>query len=153
MIVPFLVALGLGGAGGYAFGRARAALQKEAPTRPALPAARPNGPVPSPLPQEQYREPDAGAVINIPVDAEDFRQMVEAFCVCFHELRREHGAHPSVSQLRDCFLQAIYPDFQWPPVPGDPSSAQLMWMIADHEARKIIADPSKCPPPAGGGNG
>lgn len=148
MIVPFLVALGLGGVGGYAVARGRSAAREEdlrrQAARAALPPAASSGPVPTPMPQEQYRAPDPAAVINVPVDAEDFQQMAEAFCVCYRALEKEHGSAPGVGELRDCFLDAIYPDFQWPPVPGDPASAHLMWMIADHEARKIVADPSAC---------
>lgn len=151
MIVPILVAIGLGGTTGYVVGRLKRGRTVKT-TRALPPASQPPAPgaVPSPLPQESYRRADPAAVINVPIDAEDFRQMAEAFCVCFHELRHEHGRDPAVSELRDCFLVAIYPDFQWPPVPGDPSTAQLMWMIADHEARKILADPSGCPPAPGG---
>ena len=97
--------------------------------------------------------PDPAAVINTPVDAEDFAQMHEAFCVCYRALMDDAGKAPTADELRDCFLKAIYPDFVWPPVPGDPSSAQLMWMIANHEAKKLLIDPSACAqtPETGGG--
>lgn len=153
IVLPLIVGGVLGGAGVYAWARGRATLREDELRRrlaakpKALPPAGGGGPVPTPLPQDQYRPPDPQAVINVPVDAEDFAQLAEAFCVCYAELKAESGAAPSVGELRDCFLQALYPDFQWPPVPGDPASAHLMWMIADHEARKIVADPSACGPP------
>lgn len=155
MILTSLIAAALGGAGGWALARGRSAmredeLRRELQRRRSIPPTKPEpgpGGVPTPLPQDAYRQPDPASVINVPEDAEDFQQMAEAFCVCFRELQREHGAAPSVGDLRDCFLGAIYPDFKWPPVPGDPASAQLMWMIADHEARKINADPSACSEP------
>jgi hypothetical protein len=156
MIIPIIVAVGLAGAGGYFLARRGALSEKEVRRRieeskqKAIAAAR----TPSPLPQEAYRPPDPAAVINTPVDAEDFAQMQEAFCVCYRALLEDAGNAPSAEQLRDCFLKAIYPDFVWPPVPGDPSSAQLMWMIASHEAKKLLIDPSACtqaPTPGGGG--
>lgn len=154
MIIPLLFGLGLGGAGCYAITRRISTLREDELRRrleekqKALPPS-PSGPVPTPLPQDQYRPPDAQAVINVPVDAEDFAQLAEAFRVCHEELAAENGAAPTVNELRDCFLQALYPDFQWPPVPGDPASAHLMWMIADHEARKIVAEPSGGSTPGG----
>jgi hypothetical protein len=167
LVTPWLILLGtagLAGAGGWAYARARGSVKEEQlrrqieeGKRKALAAGGSSGQgVPTPLPQQQYREPDPGAVINVPVDAEDFRQMQDAFCVCYRALREDLGKLPTVEQLRDCFLGAIYPDFHWPPVPGDPETAQLMWMIADHEARKLLADPSPCLPTgtldtAGGG--
>lgn len=83
----------------------------------ALPAGS-TGVVPTPLPQDAYRPPDASAVINVPVDAEDFAQLAEAFCVCFTELEAEHGAAPSLDQLRECFLHALYPIFSGPRSPA-----------------------------------
>lgn len=147
MIIPTLLALGVGGAGGWAIARAQKERDRRSRARrrglpPPDDGPRPTPP--SPLPQETYRAPDPAAVINVPVDAEDFDQMAEAFCVCFAALEQDRGRMPTVAELRDCFLSAIYPDFSWPPVPGDPASAQLMWMIADHEARKLLADPSAC---------
>jgi hypothetical protein len=150
MIIPLLIGLGVGGVGAYAVTKGRCAVRqielerrlKAAATKALGPAA--GGTVPTPIPQDPYRPPDAGAVINVPVDTEDFAQLAEAFCVCFTELKAESGADPSLAELRECFLQALYPDFQWPPVPGDPATAHLMWMIADHEARKLLADPSVC---------
>lgn len=142
MILPIL-ALAFGSVGGFALGRGISILREDKrEQQKALPPARSQ--VPTPMPQDAYRSPDPTAVINAPIDAEDFRQMAEAFCVCHRELSREHGRAPTVDELRDCFLGAIYPDFQWPPVPGDPASAQLMWLVADHEARKVIADPTAC---------
>lgn len=151
MIIPWLVALGIAGAGGYIIARRRSATREagvrrrlEEEKRKELAAAGVNGPVPTPLPQEGYREPDPAAMINTPIDAEDFRQMQEAFCICYRALLKDGGKPPSMERLRDCFLTAIYPDFTWPPVPGDPATAQLMWMIANHEARKLLTDPSSC---------
>lgn len=157
MIVTLLVGMGLGGAGGYALSRVHA-YQREQQMQRELAAARemkalPCPPipkpamVPSPLPQEKYRAPDPKAVINVPIDKDDFAQMAEAFCTCWNALREEHGRPPTVDELRDCFLAALYPDFAWPPVPGDPASAQLLWMVADHEARKLHADPRRCARP------
>lgn len=156
IVVPWLIALGVAGAGGYMLARRGSLSEKEVKRRiaeskqRALAAAT----VPSPLPQDPYREPDPAAVINTPVDAEDFSQMQEAFCVCYRALLEQEGRPPTADRLRDCFLQAIYPDFVWPPVPGDPASAQLMWMIAGHEAKKLLLAPGSCaktPVPEGGG--
>lgn len=106
-------------------------------------------PGPSPLPTEEYREPDRTAVIKLPVDAEDFDQLGDAICACYAALKGEAGPGVDVdaAALRDCLLEAVYPDFVWPPVPGDPVNAQLMWMIADHESRKALigADLEDCP--------
>jgi len=100
-----------------------------------------------PLPTDQYRPPDRTAVIKLPVDDEDFEQLGDAICTCYRALEKEHGGKVTHAQLRDCMLQAIYPDFEWPPVPGDPTEAALMWAIADFEARRLLfgSDLERCP--------
>jgi hypothetical protein len=151
MIVPFITFV-IGGGIGFAAGQAtksKAAQAELAELRRRLELAQSRGtPVPALLPDEEYREPDTSAVINLPIDKEDFRQLHQAMCECAAALREEQGPEGVVTSdaLRDCLLEAVYPDFTWPPVPGDPSTAQLMWLVADHEARKTLADPSACPP-------
>jgi hypothetical protein len=155
MIIPWLVVVGLAGASGYIVARSRQAVReaavrkqlREGTMKALMGGAGSNGLVPTPLPQEAYRAPDPAAVINTPTDAEDFGQMKEAFCVCYQALVEDEGKPPSQERLCDCFLGAIYPDFAWPPVPGDPAAAQLMWLIANHEARKLLTEPTPCTPP------
>jgi len=150
MIVPLLVAIGVAGAGGYILARRGMFSEKEVKRRideskqEALMAAAKRSVEGTPLPQDAYRPPDPAAVINTPVDAEDFAQMKQAFCVCYQSLLEDEGTPPTAEKLRDTFLGVIYPDFTWPPVPGDPSGAQLMWLIAGHEANKLLLDPSVC---------
>lgn len=162
MIIP-VITLVLGGVGGFAFGRGRG-IQREKQLRSdleesqkrlaqshqeaavmALPPA--SADAPSPLPQDQYREPDPNALVNLPVDREDFVMLRQAICQCLDALgeEKDEGELVTAGELRDCLLEAIYPEFQWPPVPGDPASSQLMWLIADHEARKAIAEEVVCP--------
>lgn len=152
-MITALVSLLLGSVGGYAVGRGQK-IAGEADRKRELAELReklerlalPSGQVPSPLPLEPYREPDTSAVINIPVDADDFAQLSEAMCACLAALHEEAAEDAPVGPeaLRDCLLDAVYPDFQWPPVPGDPSGAHLMWLVADYEARKTLADPEAC---------
>ncbi len=184
MMVPILTFL-FGGTAGFALGRGfslkkeremqeeqerlrRQGAQRPAPLPPsdaddagAHPLATGG---PSPLPQDPYRAPLPDAIIHLPVDEEDFEQLKAAICTCYLAVKEEKGPDHLVTaaELRDCLLEAIYPDFAWPPVPGDAVQAQLMWMIADHEARKALAagELDRCPRPtrlagtaAGGGDG
>jgi hypothetical protein len=156
MIIPFLTFL-VGGGIGFAAGHATSNKEAKAELeelRRRLQIAQGNGtPIPALLPGDEYREPDRTAVINLPIDAEDFKQLHEAMCECLRALKSDkaEGEKVTDAELRDCLLEAIYPDFTWPPVPGDPSAAHLMWLVADHEARKTLADPSACPPVMLGG--
>jgi len=161
-MIGSIIAITLGSAGGFALGRGwsmeRERQEAEARKRAedALAAARAQAesaarrPPPSPMPSVQYRAPDQTAVIPLPQDAEDFAVLTDAVCACLHALQEDaaQGGEPvGHESLRDCVLEAIYPDFVWPPVPGDPPEATMMYLIADHEARKAIADPSRCPAP------
>jgi len=152
MIVPFITFL-VGGGIGFAAGHATKGNSVKAELdelRQRLALAQGRGtPVPALLPTEEYREPDTAAVINLPVDKEDFLQLHQAMCECFAALKEEVGVEGVVTadSLRDCLLEAVYPDFTWPPVPTDPSAAHLMWLVADHEARKTLADPAACAAP------
>lgn len=152
MIVPFLTFV-LGGGLGLWAGR-KAATQAQAQQQQALPpGAEAAAAGPAALPSAPYRAPDVTAVINLPVDAEDFAQLRAAVCACLDDLRARHMGHVTSDDLRDCLLEAIYGDFQWPPVPGDPPGASMMWMIADHEARRALAGADACEPGRGGAAG
>lgn len=144
MIVPLLT-LVLGGGVGYLVGRKGATTDSRASK--ALAPAQDTIPAPVSAPREAYRPPDRAAVINLPYDAEDFEQLRAAVCEGFKDLAAS-GHQVTSDALRDWVLIAIYPDFQWPPVPGDPSEALMMWMIADHEARRALAAPLQCGVPA-----
>lgn len=149
-MIPVIVSLVLGAAGGAAFARARS-IQREEQLRderdelalrvakleraPALPPAAGALTIPA---QVSYREPDRSAVLTLPEDAEDFAMLEEAVSACLEEAVAM-GEEPSEESLRDCVLTALFPDFQWPPVPGDPESARVLWLIVAHEARKELA--------------
>jgi len=79
------------------------------------------------------------AVIPIPQDEEDFEVLQAAVEDC-HRVLAKRPTPTTQAALRDCILGAIYPDFPWPPVPGDAPSAGIMWMIANHEAGKALAE-------------
>lgn len=87
-----------------------------------------------------YREPVQTAVL-LPSDADDYAQLHEALCVCLAQLRQATaaGTDPTTQELRKCLLDTVYPDFPWPPVPRDDSSARYLWLIAGHEAAKVLA--------------
>lgn len=139
MILQLLSLVVTGGIG-YVFGRKTAAKEGTSSQAQPTPDATP---VPVPPPREAYRAPDRTAVINLPYDAEDFEQLRSAVCEGFKDLA-SNGSEVTSDALRDWLLIAIYPDFQWPPVPGDPREALILWMIADHEARKALAAPLQC---------
>lgn len=153
MIVSFVTFV-LGSSLGYAVSQGLAAKEREKldtelrELRRRVELAQARGvSAPAILPSAEYREPDLAAIINLPVDQEDFDQLHEAMCACVTALRHDKAEGEMITreELRNCLLEAIYPDFTWPPVPGDKPEAQLMWLIADHEARKTLADPSVCP--------
>lgn len=149
-MIPAVVSLVLGAVGGAAFAKARS-IKREAELKeerddlqrrlakveraPALPPSAGALTIPA---QVGYRDPDRAANITLPEDAEDFAMLEEAVTQCLESLLQA-GEEPSEESLRDCVLQSIYPDFQWPPVPGDPDAARVLWLIVAHEARKELA--------------
>ena len=149
-MIPAVVSLVLGAVGGAAFAKARAIkreaelkderdeLQRRLATVERAPALPPGSGALSIPAQTAYRQPDRAANITLPEDAEDFAMLEEAVTQCLESLV-EAGENPSEESLRDCVLQSIYPDFQWPPVPGDPDAARVLWLIVAHEARKELA--------------
>ena len=149
-MIPAVVSLVLGVAGGAAFVKARSIRREEelkeerdelarrvaqAELAPALPASAGALSIPA---QASYRKPDRSANITLPEDAEDFAMLEEAVSKCLGALV-EGGEDVSEETLRDCVLQSIYPDFVWPPVPGDPDAARVLWLIVAHESRKELA--------------
>jgi hypothetical protein len=147
-MIAALVGLALTGLGGYAFGRGRA-IGREQELQGQLANS-----VPLALPASSHREPLPDAVLLLPQDAEDFTLLRQAVCDCYAEIANLSGGSVDVSELRDCLLAALYPEFAWPPVPGDAPEARLMWLIADHEARTAVlgqtcVDPGEPPQPPG----
>lgn len=139
--------------GGYAVGRTRS-LQREEELRAqvmqarhrSLPKILPAGRAPVATFLEAHRNPAPTSIVALPVDREDFELLTEAVCECLAALvaNRTEGKTVAAGELRDALLHAIYPDFAWPPVPGDHSSALLMWTVADYESRRVLALAS-CP--------
>ena len=88
----------LGGVAGFAFGRGRSIVREreieEELARRSLPPATDQS---SALPQDAYRPPDTTAIINLPVDAEDFDQLSEAICTCFAAVKEDKAAGEAVT--------------------------------------------------------
>ncbi len=145
-----LLALVGGIAGGYALGKKSSSLipaTSEAPKalgpRPA--PSRATGTIPGSerLPSDEQ--------VTLPEDREDFERLNEAVCVCLGALVDRGDLAPVPPEvLRDCVLEAIFPDFPWPPVAGDVPQAEVLWRIVDHEARRATHLRGTCPAPSSG---
>jgi len=119
-----------GAVGGYATGRVRKGRKDKAAERLALESR-------AAILPPANRPPQPNAVIPLPQDTEDFEVLTDAVIDCLAVLM-QRGVPVTKAALRDCILDSIYPDFPWPPVPGDAPSAGLMFLIADHESGKAL---------------
>jgi hypothetical protein len=140
-MIGTLIAMALAAAGGFAAGRGRG-IMRELERRAAAestPRIVPIEGVPV-VHLDAYRDPAPSVALPLPSDREDFEQLNAAMCASLVTLAgQKQGQAIIASELRDEFLSAIYPDFQWPPVPNDHSSARLMWIFADYEAHRVLA--------------
>lgn len=135
------VALGIvagvvvGGAAGYAIARSR--LGKKAIDT---------------VDQTGLRLPDPSFAMELPVSEDQFALLDELVCECGEPVIAKATDQTEldvvVSEITDCVMHELYPQFPWPTVPGDhPTVGQLQTEVGVL-ARRAVVSAEICPPKA-----
>ncbi len=100
------------------------------------------------------RLPDPSYAVELPSTAEQFATLDELVCECGHLATPQAVATDEelvVTGVRDCVLAKLYPDFPWPPIPGDHPTVARLFSEVEVIARRAVAEDRVCPSNQAGG--
>jgi len=98
------------------------------------------------------RLPDPSYAVELPSTAEQFATLDELVCECGSLATPQTVAADEefvVTSVRDCVLAKLYPDFVWPPIPGDHPTVARLFAEVEVIARRAVAEDRVCPSPRG----
>jgi hypothetical protein len=92
-----------------------------------------------------WRIPQPDFRVHVPEEPNDFQRLDDEICDCAEPILAEVAEDADFSvvidEIRLCVARRLYPDLEWPPVPGDhPSVAQLWSEVGFMVRRAIITD-------------
>lgn len=99
---------------------------------------------------EGVRLPMPDFAMKLPSSVEDFDLLDQVICDCANQIQ---AAQPDMEfnamivAVRDCVAEAIYPDFPWPPIPGDHTTVSQFWTVLGYEVGRSAVEGSLCPVP------
>lgn len=121
---------------GYAYSESKALQRQARRTQKAIGKA-----------TEHFRLPKPGFRMHLPTTPEDYDIIDEKICECASQVAIEQPGLEGEAQLvaiRDCVVAQLYPDFEWPPVPGDHPSVEQLWTIISYEVGRSAAEGTLC---------
>jgi hypothetical protein len=98
--------------------------------------------------ESPMRLPDPSYAVELAGTAEQFAVLDDLVCECGHIATAEAVSRDEesvVADVRDCVLAKLYPDFPWPPIPGDHPSVSRLFTEVEVIARRAIAEDAVCP--------
>lgn len=119
---------------GYAYSESKAATRALARGRKAVKKA-------------GIRLPKPDFAVTLPVTVEHFGLLDEAVCQCAQSVQQTSPGlelNEFIHAVRDCVAQMLYPDFPWPPVPGDHPSVAQLWTILTYEVGRNVVEETIC---------
>lgn len=92
------------------------------------------------LPRPDFR-------VHLPNSPDDYDTLDEVICECATTVKADEpdielGA--LMNAVRDCTLGVLYPDFQWPPIPGDHPTVEQLWIIVSYEVSRSANEGTLC---------
>lgn len=97
------------------------------------------------------RRPEPGYAMEIPETEEQFNLLDELVCECgapvVDAAKDEDTVFSVVSKIQSCMARELYPDFPWPPIPGDHPTVSQLYAELSVIARRSLAIAEICPRP------
>lgn len=93
------------------------------------------------------RLPKPDFAMELPTTIEHFGMLDETICSCAESVQQDQPElelNDFVQAVRDCVAQLIYPDFPWPPIPGDHPSVSHLWTILTYEVGRGAVEDTLC---------
>lgn len=100
------------------------------------------------------RLPDPSYAVELPGTADQFQTLDEIVCECGQTVTAQQvvaDEEAVVTSIRDCVLAKLYPDFDWPPIPGDHPSVSRLFAEVEVISRRAVAEDAICPSVPSGG--
>lgn len=119
---------------GYAYSESKTAMRAVSRGRKAIKEA-------------GVRLPKPDFAMQLPLTVEHFGTLDETICGCAEFIQQNQPGlelNDFVEAVRDCVAKAIYPDFPWPPIPGDHPSVSYLWTILTYEVGRGAVEGTLC---------
>lgn len=90
---------------------------------------------------ETWRLPHPEHAVHLPSDPDEIADLEQLLAECASTAQIDAGTEdpgPAILLVRDCALEQLYPDFQWPTVTGDHPSVEKLVTIVEYEAAKAV---------------
>jgi hypothetical protein len=123
-----LVILGLVGGGAYLYWQ-----HKQQANQLALAAAQKAKDVAGTL-----RVPKPYYVMTIPRTKEELDTVDKFLCECVNNVDLDAPSLTLIEDMQLCLASKLYPDFPWPPAPGDHESAMQLWLVLEYRIRSLV---------------
>jgi hypothetical protein len=88
---------------------------------------------------EGVRLPKPDFMMHLPDSETDYATLGTVICEC-----ATLHPDPDPEILRNCVLSELYPDFPWPPIPGDHPTVAQLWTIVDYQVTRSAAEGTLC---------
>lgn len=83
------------------------------------------------------RVPRPDFVMTIPRTEVELDTIDAHLCECVSGVDLDAAPDSLVSSLQMCLATRLYPDFPWPPAPGDHESAMQLWLLLEYRIRSL----------------
>ena len=97
------------------------------------------------------RLPDPSYAVEVAADENQFAILEDLVCECGAPIIQAADEAATIEELttkiQSCMAAQLYPDFPWPPIPGDHPSAAQLYAELGFLARRALITTEICPPP------
>ena len=97
------------------------------------------------------RLPDPSYAVEVASNSEKFGVLEELVCECGAPIVQAATETVTIDELttkiQDCIAAQLYPDFPWPPIPGDHPSVSQLYVELGYIARRALITTEICPRP------
>lgn len=101
------------------------------------------------LDDPSVRLPDPSYAVELAVTDDQFEILDELVCECGDAVAQGADETDTLDgltrDLQNCMARELYPDFPWPPIPGDHPSAQQLYAELGLLARRAVVTGEICP--------
>jgi hypothetical protein len=129
-----IVGLMIGGIAAYAYTESRSLQKYASKAKKTIKKA-----------TEGMRLPQPDFMVHLPNSAHDYATLDTVICECSTMVTPGLEGDELVVAVRDCVLSELYPDFGWPPIPGDHPTVEQLRTIIHYQVERSAAEGALCP--------
>lgn len=76
-------------------------------------------------------------VATIPRTKDELDTVDKFLCMCVRQADLNSAPEQMVADLQFCLAGKLYPEFPWPPAPGDHESVGQLWLLLEYRIRSL----------------